>query len=367
MRIAVVGPGDPQKGGVALHTTDLVRRLAATGDDVAHVGWRHPYPGLLYPGRITVDGAPELASPIPVQPLLDWYDPVGWRRAGRAAGRADLAVVVHVTPAQGPALAAVVRHCADGRARTVVVAHNVVPHESRPGDRALTRSVLHRADVVVVHGEAEAAAARRLTDAAVRVRPLPATLPDAVAAAGPQPPRAHDGELRVVVPGLVRPYKGVDVLVRALAFAPRVRVRVAGEFWGGTEELAGLAAAVGVSDRISFEPGYVPADRLPGLLGWGDVVALPYRSSTGSQNALLARALGRPVLATRVPAFAADVRDDVDGLLVAPDDPQALGAALVRLGDAGLLARLTSAAASRGATEDAGWDAYLTAVTQPAG
>jgi glycosyltransferase involved in cell wall biosynthesis len=75
----------------------------------------------------------------------------------------------------------------------------------------------------------------------------------------------------------------------------------------------------------------VPGIDVPGLLAAHDVLALPYRHATASQNVFLGHAHGLPVLATTVGTFAGEVRDGVDGLLVPPGDRPALVAALTRL------------------------------------
>ena len=55
MKIALVGPAHPYKGGGARHTTELAHRLADQGHDVIIESWRAQYPGRLYPGQQTVD------------------------------------------------------------------------------------------------------------------------------------------------------------------------------------------------------------------------------------------------------------------------------------------------------------------------
>ena len=63
MRIAIVGPTYPYKGGGAQHTTELAHRLTALGHDVVIESWRAQYPSFLYPGQQTIS-APE-GTPYP--------------------------------------------------------------------------------------------------------------------------------------------------------------------------------------------------------------------------------------------------------------------------------------------------------------
>jgi len=192
MRIALVGPAHPYKGGGAQHTTELAHRLTAAGHDVVIESWRAQYPASLYPGQPTVT-EPE-GVPFPrTRRALAWYRPDGWLTEGRRLARADLVVFALITPLQIPAYLAMlgaIKHGAIQRhpkhPRTAVICHNVLPHERRPGDVALTTALLTRVDEVIVHSAAQAAQARELApDVPITAVRLPAHLP---AAASPHNP-----------------------------------------------------------------------------------------------------------------------------------------------------------------------------------
>jgi glycosyltransferase involved in cell wall biosynthesis len=166
------------------------------------------------------------------------------------------------------------------------------------------------------------------------------------------------GRIRLLFFGIVRPYKGLDVLLRALAQAPpHVTLTVAGEFWGDSTEMDNLIAELGLADRVTLRPGYVPADQIPALFGAADALVLPYREATASQNALLAFAHGVPVITTTAGALAEPVRDGVDGLTCAPDDAEDLLRALKEFSDPQTAQRLR--AGVRAWDPEPGWAAYL--------
>jgi glycosyltransferase involved in cell wall biosynthesis len=353
MRIAVVGPTHPYKGGVAAHTTRTAQALADAGHEVHLVSWSRLYPSALYPGEQAVPGGEPEAEYARTSRPLRWDRPLSWWRTGRTLRNVDLVVVAVVVPAQVPALLALVR-AARGRSgrgpRVVVLAHNVVPHEGHPGDRWLSGRMLRAADGVLVHSEAMAQQARGLGARSVTVGDLPPHLPGgdpapAVRAArvlaARRRRRSEPGILRVLFLGMVRRYKGVDLLLEAAREVPGVHVTVAGEHWGQAgERVAALAAEPALAARVRQLPGYVPAGQVPALLAEHDVLALPYRYATASQNVLLARAYGMPVLATRVGTFPDQVTDGRDGVLVEAGDAGALAAGLRRLLDLGELERL---------------------------
>ncbi len=348
VKIAIVGPTHPYKGGVASHTTTLAHELAGAGHDVTLVSWSHLFPSAFYPGEqpVPTGGDPE----VPVFPrtvrALSWARPDTLVRAGRRLREVDLVVVVHVMPPVVPLHLMLLRAAGVGRTavtgrgpRSVVIAHNVLPHEPHPGDAALMRTLFRRVDAVVVHSTEQARLARELDAERVVVTDLPPHLPG-----GPPVERSdHTGPARLLALGLVRGYKGIDVVLRAMLQVPDVTLTIAGEVWGDTgDEIRRLAAHHNLRDRVRFHSGYVPADRIAPLLADHDVLSLTYRSATASQNVLLAHHHGLAVLASDVGTFGDDVTDGVDGYLVPPEDVDAVAAVLQRLTDPQEVQRIRS-------------------------
>jgi glycosyltransferase involved in cell wall biosynthesis len=334
MRIAVVGPSHPYKGGIAQYTTELAHQLAAAGNEVSIESWKHQYPASLYPGQLTVT-EPELPPFTPTHRRLSWRRPDSWYACGRRLRGADLVVLVVVTPVQMPAylgllagLGRLGKHSETVGTGIVAQCHNVLPHEQRKMDTRLIRAVLSRVDGVLAHSAAQGATARSLTERPVAVKHM---APLVVARSQGRPPRPRGVQRRLLSFGIVRPYKGLDVLLRALAKGPDgVQLRVAGEFWGGTGPTEKLIAELGLGDRVELHPGYVDTAEVPGLFADVDALALPYRSATASLNAFLAFEHGVPVIGTRVGTMEQDVEDGVTGVLCAPDDVDALTEALHR-------------------------------------
>jgi glycosyltransferase involved in cell wall biosynthesis len=359
MRIALIGPAHPYKGGGARHTTELAHRLAKAGHDVVIESWRAQYPRRLYPGQQTVD-VPE-GEPYPrTHRRLAWYRPDGWLAEGRRLRTADLVVFVLLTPIQIPAYLAIASTLS--KTKTAVICHNVLPHERRPGDIPLVRALLNRADTVITHSAAQAAQAKDLAPGAtVRTVTMPPHLPAATGQdqnLSPERVASPTPHTRLLFFGIVRPYKGLDILLRALAQAPpHVTLTVAGEFWSDRTQMDDLVAELGLRDRVTLRPGYVPADEIPALFANADALVMPYREATASQNALLAFAHGVPVVTTTAGALAEAVRDGVDGLTCAPGDTADLLRALTEISDPAVARRLRAGVPA--VDPGPGWAAYL--------
>jgi glycosyltransferase involved in cell wall biosynthesis/ubiquinone/menaquinone biosynthesis C-methylase UbiE len=360
MRVAIVGPTHPFKGGVAQHTTVLAKQVADAGHDVELVSWRRQYPKRLYPGRQEVD-APEFEPIEPARRILSWNRPDTWIRAGRQLRNHDLVIIAHITPVQVPPYRTLLAALRGGRARSVIISHNVLPHERSRIDRRAVSVLFGAADQIIAHSDSEAALARELTRTPVVAAQMAPALPDGFVRCAP----ARGEHRRLIFFGIVRPYKGLDVLLHAMPKVPDdVRLRVVGEFWGGTAKTEQLCRDLGIADRVEIRDGYMPADQVPAQFADVDALVLPYRAATGSQGAWTAFEFGVPAIVTRAGHLADDIRDGVDGLVVAPNDVDQLADALNRFYEPGVPEQMRREV--RPVDPKPYWDRYLAAVVPDA-
>ena len=142
--------------------------------------------------------------------------------------------------------------------------------------------------------------------------------------------------LDILLFGKVKPYKGVDVLIRALSLLSsadraKCRARVVGKPYMDTRILKDLAASLGVSNVVQFDFRHVEDHEVPGLFNSASVVVLPYREIDASGVLSTAVAMGRPVIATNIGGFAELLSNDSDAILVSPNDAHGLSLALHRV------------------------------------
>jgi glycosyltransferase involved in cell wall biosynthesis len=289
--VTFLGPVLPHRGGIAQHSTHSVRALRELGVDVEVVTWRSMYPRFLYPG-IAVSVRESNVG----WPLLSWWNPLSWLRAALLARKSDLVVVAWVTPFHSVPYR-VIQTVANRP--WVAIVHNASPHEPFPMSRALTVWGLRRAARFVVHS---LAVADELVEMGlgqpVQVVAHPPNLDVAPMPLPPCPP------YRFLCLGFVRPYKGVDLAIRALAKVRsegwNANLTVAGEIWDEGAELRDLASQLGLTNHVLFETGYVPDGSIPALIAAHHVVVASYRSASQSGVVPLALAAGRPVVVTPV-------------------------------------------------------------------
>jgi glycosyltransferase involved in cell wall biosynthesis len=326
VRITFVGPVPPIRSGVSQHGGRLTEALAHD-HDVTVLSWQHQYPKRFFP-RPQVDRA---ALPHPTARFdLRWWDPLSWWRAGWAARNSDLVVLVWATPFHVLTYRLIMARA--GRARTVAIVHNALPHEPLPLQRPLTRWILSRCDGLVVHASTVADELDELLGARIEmvITPHP---PNVDVEACPLPELAGHG-LRLLFFGFIRPYKGLDVALDALAQLRRQgvvhRLTVAGEPWDPSEDWEERVRRHGLSDQVELRLGYVADGEMSGLLAEHHAALLPYRSATQSGIAPIAFAAGRPVVATAAGGLTDVIRDGENGTLATPDDAQSLADAIQR-------------------------------------
>jgi len=323
VRVVYIGPVAPLSGGISHCGSGLVRGLRRTGHEVEVVSWAAQWPAKLYrsPARDAT------VAPLPgAKFTMKWWSPRSWWRAGRAARGADLLILPWVTPLQAPSYRTIM---AAARVPTLIVVHNPRPHEPRPGDMAMTRSVLRRADALLTHSEAALRTVREVVPGKpAAFAPHP---PNIAVGAHPLPPHPP---IKALFFGIVRPYKGLDVAFDAIAALRErdlpIELTVAGEFWDPIDGWRERIADAGLEAAVELRPGYVPDHAVEELFATHHIVVASYRSATQSGVVPLAIAAGRPTVATPVGALTEQVIDGETGIVAAHADAASFAAAIER-------------------------------------
>ncbi|MBI3769326.1 MAG: glycosyltransferase family 4 protein [Deltaproteobacteria bacterium] len=383
MRLALIGPSAPLRGGIAQYHDRLAAALARRGHDVRRISYRRLYPRRFFPGRTqyeTVDAA-AVGGPATLPPavsLLDSIGPRSWARVAAAAADADAALFEWWHPFFAPAFAAIATLLRRRGVPTIVVCHNLEPHEPIPGGSVVARLALGRADAFVAQSSDAAARLRARHPA----RPVALVLPPAEAppscshddsAGTPAAARARRDACaralglpaaprRLLFFGYVRAYKGLPTLFEALPALPAdVQLVVAGEIYHrDAGYYRALAARLDVAGRVVLLDRFLANAEVGCCFGAADVVVLPYWSASQSAVAPLAMACGRAVVASAVGGLPDLVREGETGLLVPPRDAAALATALTRALAAAPRLGAGAAAAARALT----WDAAAAAVEE---
>lgn len=354
LRIALVGPTHPFRGGISHYTTLLAQHLRQR-HAVQLFGFSRQYPAWLYPGETDRDEGSEAVLEVEHDPVLDGVNPWTWWRVARTLRhtRPDLLIVQWTVPFWIPLLWLLLRLAPAGT-RTVIICHNAAPHEEGRWTAGLRRwaqaQVMGLADHLLCHAESDERLLRALLprSAIARVM-LPSYAGLAQVVAPPTEQQESRGNPNLLFFGLVRPYKGVDLLLEAmpkvLAALPEARLTVAGEWWAAAGDAKNFLAP-GVRHAVEIRDRYIPNEEMAALFRAADGVVLPYRSATQSAVVQLAYGFGVPVITTAVGGLPEAVLHEQSGLVVPRDDANALAEAIIRYHREGWRERLAPGVAA---------------------
>ena len=337
MKIAVVGPAYPFRGGIAHYTTLLTAHLSAQHETRLY-SFERLYPAILYPGRSQIDPSEKPLAAVEARRWLTPYWPLSWRRVTHdwSVWRPERVIIQWWVPFMAPMTAWLLAQARRLGMHSTLICHNVLPHEEKAIDAALIKLALSRADQLIVHGQPDRERALKLLpNVQVKVAALPSY---AGLRAGDWTYDRARAELKLVRPtllffGFVRPYKGLLDLLEALPLVLAeidVDLLVVGEIWGDAAIYHERVAALGLAERVRFIDRYVSNEEAALYFAAADLAVLPYRDATGSAVLQLAFGLGVPVVATRTGGMSEAVEDGVTGWLVNPGDGAGLSRAIVR-------------------------------------
>jgi len=362
MRLLLFGPGYPFRGGIASTTTALVSALGKRGNKVLFLSPIRQYPRFLYPGREDrdPDACPEIDGSLRLYaPMEAWT----WARAFERARafHADAWIFPYWTWAWAPFFLALLR--AAGKIPCLAIVHNPADHQAGFLKKMAARLILGRCRGLMTHAEKLSSQLRReyprqlITEHLLPPPPLPDSFPTREEAR--RDLGIGRGERLAVFSGLIRPYKGVDLLLDAVAMLNQGsswRFIVAGEAWQGLErELKEQVLRLKIGERVRFFFGWQKNSELERLLVAADLVVLPYRSGTQSAVAPLALSRSVPVLATDVGGLGEIIRNGENGILLSRVSAESLAGALKKLDSESLQALRRGTCAS---VEDLSWAGY---------
>ncbi len=371
MNLGLAGPLPPLRGGIAHYNASLVHALRELGHTVHPVGFRRLYPPLLFPGTSEKD-PDSVPFPGGEDILLAW-DPRTWRRARRslAARRIDRIVLHHWHPFFVPVLRSLARM--KPPRGVVVIAHNILPHEHRRLGALLNPRLFREADLVLVGSRREGELFEQLLPGRrwhVAHHPVYDRFCEVCESLDPAEARERldygPSTPLLVHLGLVRRYKGVDILLEAFArFGRReIRLDVAGEFYDDEARYREQVERLHLGDRVRLVNRYLSDEEMAVRLRAADAVVLPYRHGTQSGVAMAALACGTPVIATKVGSLPEVIEPGRYGELARPGDVDSLTRALERFYDPHrAAARLDREALAREAREKYSWRAVAERVT----
>lgn len=359
MKITILGPAHPYRGGLAAIMETMARVFQRAGDRVTVRTFTRQYPALLFPGKSQTVATPPPGD-LRIVRCVDTVNPFNWWRIGRLLRRErpDFVLLKYWTPFMAPCFGTIARLARrNGHTKVLCQIDNVEPHEHHFVDRPFNRYFLRAVDGFVymseqVHGELRAYTA---APALFSPHPLFSNFGERIDREEACRRIGLDPALRYALFfGLVRDYKGLDLLLDAWARLRRAgltagrRLVVAGEFYTSPEPYLRQIADNGMAGEVILHDRFIPDEEVRNYFSAADFVVQPYKTATQSGVTQIAYQFCTPMVVTRVGGLPEIVPDGRVGY-VCPPTAEGVADAVARIWDAATLERFRAGcAAERG-------------------
>ncbi|MBQ6086614.1 MAG: glycosyltransferase [Bacteroidales bacterium] len=324
------------RGGIAQFNADLYDELGKS-HTVKAFTFSRQYPQFLFPGKTQYVTPDDNTVPVDSEAVLDTANPLSYPRAGRKVRKwkPDILVMKYWMSYFAPSLGSVARAVRKDGCRVISILDNVVPHERRFFDTPLTKYFLSGCSGHV-------AMCREVADDLLSLSPEAkyTILPHPLYNHFGDPVPREEAEDRLGLPhgkrnilffGLIRDYKGLDILLDAFSLLDDSHTLVvAGEPYGSFEKYERIVEASPARDRIRLFPRYIPDSEVKDFFSAADVTVLPYRSATQSGISSIAYNFEVPLIVTDTGGLRGAVGDTGTGLVADKADSGAIAAEINR-------------------------------------
>lgn len=328
MKVLILGPAHPYRGGIADTNEALCRAFIRNGHDAELVTFKVQYPNFLFPGKTQYSNDPK--PDLSIHRWIHSLNPFNWiRTASRIRKmKPELIVVRYWLPFMGPALGTINRLLRK-RATIIGLCDNILPHEHRFGDRAFTKYFTKSCHRFMVMSKTVLSELKEFTDK--RIDYLPHPINDNLGEVQDKNMSREklgldaNGKYLLFF-GLIRKYKGLDLLLRSMADVRikslNIKLLVVGEFYDDPETYYRICDEAGIRGLVHFENRFVATSEIKDYFSAADLVAQTYHTASQSGITQLAYNFNSPMLVTNVGGLAEIVPHKKVGYVVEKDEKE---------------------------------------------
>lgn len=337
MKIVIVSPAYPLRGGIA-HSAGLLYKELSKEHEVLLITFKRQYPNFLFPGKSQTETV-ETIDKISTEVILDSINPFNWNLTAKRIlkFRPDLVIFKHWLPFFGPCYGWIARKIKKkSSAKLMAVCHNIIPHEKRPGDKTLSKYFLKKIDYFIpLSDQVKKDLFSFVKNPLYKLLPLPvfSLFGDSVDKGQAKKFLKLNDNRIILFFGFIRDYKGLDLLIEALALVSKeldVKLIVAGEFYEPEEKYIKIIRKNKLEDAIILKKDFIPTTEVKYYFSASDAVVLPYKSATQSGIVQVAVNFCKPVIATNVGGIGEVIQDGITGFVVEKENPEKLAQAIIR-------------------------------------
>ena len=329
MKIAILSCFYPYRGGISQFNACLLGELSKN-HIVKAFNFRRQYPEFLFPGKTQLVTADDEAVPVESTSLLDTANPFTYHSTYKAIRdwEPDVLIVRYWMSYFAPSLGYITRmmkkHC-----KVISILDNVIPHEPHFFDTPLTKYFLKGSTGSVTLCEAVAKDLLKIAPEsryAVIQHPLYSHFGEKKdRAEAERKLRLTPGKKNLLFFGLIRTYKGLDILLEAFGkLSEDYQLIIAGEPYGSFEKYQSIIDRLPGKDRIFMDLKYIKDSEVTDYFSAADLAVLPYRSATQSGISSVSYHFEVPMIVTDVGGLKETIGDRGTGLVAPEGTPEAI-------------------------------------------
>lgn len=301
MKVVLIGPIYPYRGGIAHFTAALAEELKNQAVETIIISYRKLYPKFLYPGKDDQELDENLPDPT-VNFIFSPFDFRDWQATWRLIKDIcpDLVIFQWWVTAWSLAYQYIFRQLNRAGIHFKVIVHNALPHEPRWYDVLLSKRVFALVPEVICLSEKEAKRLKTDLEYHGRVDVSPHPIYKGFGSSTKTRERfiselgIKDTDKIVLFFGIVRPYKGLGDLIEAIGILRKkqfpVTLVVAGEFWVKEEPFRSQISRLGIEENVKLINRYIPDSEVADYFEHSDVFVASYVA--GTQSGALKLAMG---------------------------------------------------------------------------
>tara|TARA_B100000214_G_scaffold152525_1_gene109217 strand:- start:1741 stop:2880 length:1140 start_codon:yes stop_codon:yes gene_type:complete len=311
-KIIIIGPAFPYRGGIANFNNALAKTYYKRGDDVIVISFSLQYPSFLFPGTTQYEkGNPP--EGLKIKRLINSINPFNWIRVAKKINKEnpDLVIIRYWLPFMAPCLGTIA-NLLNKKIKILAITDNIIPHEKRIGDYFLTKYFIRSCDAFLTLSSSVLDELNQFTKSSFK-KFIPHPIYDifgrsinkekALITLGLNPKDKH-----LLFFGFVRKYKGLDLLLNAMAddriLSMGIKLIIAGEFYDDEIDYTNLIKNLGIEKNIILRSDFIPADKVKNYFCAADMITQTYRTATQSGVTQIAYSFERPMLVTNVGGLA---------------------------------------------------------------
>lgn len=337
-KIFIIGPAFPYRGGPARFNENMCYAFMQKGLDSEIISFTLQYPSLLFPGSSQFENGPPPSLPCRITRLINTINPFSWIKTAHYINRQkpDMVIFRYWLPFFAPAFGSMAR-LLHSSVKVIALTDNIIPHEKRLGDDVLNRYFISACDGFVTMSDKVLSDLNKYTSTSYKIKvyhPLYENYPPLIdKTQARQHLNLKEDEKILLFFGLVRPYKGLDILLQALSDerlqTENFKLLIAGEFYENKEPYLQRIKTLGVQHKIIWKDYFIPDNELNLYFSACDVVVQPYKSATNSGVSMLSYFYNKPIISTNVGGLAEIVQHERTGWLCEPT-PKSIADAIIR-------------------------------------